>query len=223
MATTLLSTTTTLTASASTGLVIAPVTLTATATATSTPSGTMTFLDGATVLGTATLDASGSASLTVSTLGAGLHTLTASLAAGATFAGSTSSPTTYAVLALGRARITGACMATRTSPLTLRLSSSISSTVTVAVKRRISAQVPACGRPSRTTGALTVPTGRYVAVGARSFRASATQQSTTLAKLIRASKLSPGAYQLELVARSADGVATRPVRLGFIIKAPARR
>src|SRR5262249_52294105 len=53
------------------------------------PTGTVTFLDGTTVLGTAQLNAAGQAMLTVS-LGVGNHQLTAVYGGTAAFAGSTS-------------------------------------------------------------------------------------------------------------------------------------
>ncbi|WP_263382548.1 Ig-like domain repeat protein [Granulicella arctica] len=72
-------TTTVLASSANPSLESAPVTLTATVAASgSTPTGTFTFIDGGVTLGTGTINASGSASLTVSTLTIGTHLLTAS-------------------------------------------------------------------------------------------------------------------------------------------------
>src|SRR5437867_4492822 len=73
------------------------VTLTATVSAVSpaagVPTGTVTFRDGATVLGTATL-VNGSASISISTLAAGSHPLTAAYGGSATFAASTSAVVT---------------------------------------------------------------------------------------------------------------------------------
>jgi Glycoside hydrolase family 44/Bacterial Ig-like domain (group 3) len=60
--------------------------------------GTLTFMDGSTVLGTATV-ASGSASLSVSTLAAGSHPLSAVYAGTSTDAGSTSATVTLVVSA----------------------------------------------------------------------------------------------------------------------------
>ena len=63
----------------------ASITLTATVSrvgACSIPGGTVTFLDGAVVLGNATLDASGVATLTTSTLANGTHSLTAQYSGG---------------------------------------------------------------------------------------------------------------------------------------------
>ncbi len=56
-----------------------------------TPTGTVTFLDGATNLGSSTIDASGFAALSVSTLSAGTHNVTAQYNGSSTFSGSTSS------------------------------------------------------------------------------------------------------------------------------------
>jgi hypothetical protein len=69
------------------------VTLTATVTGTGAPSppaGTVTFYDGTTPLGTATLNASDSATFTVSTLALGTHALTAVYAVSGPYSGSTS-------------------------------------------------------------------------------------------------------------------------------------
>ena len=60
------------------------------------PTGTVTFKDGATVLGTATL-VNGSASLSVSTLAVGSHSLTAAYSGGGNFLASTSAAVTQVV------------------------------------------------------------------------------------------------------------------------------
>ncbi|WP_033334231.1 Ig-like domain-containing protein, partial [Streptomyces novaecaesareae] len=69
------------------------VTLTATVTATApgagTPTGTVSFFDGATLLGHATVSG-GVATFTTSTLGVGIHALTAVYAGSTSFNGSTS-------------------------------------------------------------------------------------------------------------------------------------
>ena len=58
-----------------------PITLTASVTASGTaPTGTVTFLDGTTSIGTDTLNSSGSSTLSVNTLTVGSHTITASYA-----------------------------------------------------------------------------------------------------------------------------------------------
>jgi hypothetical protein len=74
-------TTTALSSSVNPSLVNQPVTLTATvsgpAGSTITPGGTVTFTDGSTTLGTGTLNGSGTATLTTSSLPAGSHQFTA--------------------------------------------------------------------------------------------------------------------------------------------------
>lgn len=66
------------------------VTLTATVAASSTPAGSVTFMDGTTALGTATLNGSGMATFPTNALSVGVHTITAAYGGNATFAGSTS-------------------------------------------------------------------------------------------------------------------------------------
>lgn len=78
----LVSTSTSLTTSAELGVVNEPLTLTATVTPSwpMTPTGVVQFFDGSTLLGSATLDAQGAASLAVNNLGLAPHTLSASFA-----------------------------------------------------------------------------------------------------------------------------------------------
>lgn len=64
--------------------------LTATVTSTGTPTGSVNFLDGATSLGTGALNASGVATLSISTLAPGAHNLTASYLGAGAFLPSTS-------------------------------------------------------------------------------------------------------------------------------------
>jgi hypothetical protein len=66
------------------------VTFTATVSASSTPAGSVTFNDGATALGTATLGGNGMATFSTGGLGVGVHTITAVYAGNSTFAASTS-------------------------------------------------------------------------------------------------------------------------------------
>lgn len=74
------------------------VSFTATVSATSgTPTGTVTFLDGATTLGTATLDSTGAGSFTTSSLAVGNHSITASYSGDSNFNASTSSAFTQIV------------------------------------------------------------------------------------------------------------------------------
>ena len=94
-------TTTTLTSTPNPSTVGQAVTLTATvrpvAPATGVPTGTVTFRDGAATIGTATLGATGSASISVSTLAAGSHSLTAAYGGSLDFLASTSAAVTQVV------------------------------------------------------------------------------------------------------------------------------
>jgi hypothetical protein len=92
-------TTTALSASANSITAGQSVTFTATVTASSTPSGTVTFYDGTTALGTGTLNGSGVATYSTTSLAVGSHSITASYAANSTFAGSTSSAVSVTVTA----------------------------------------------------------------------------------------------------------------------------
>jgi hypothetical protein len=74
------------------------VTFTATVTSTGgTPTGTVTFKDGATTLGTGTLNGAGQATFTTAALAAGSHSITAAYAGDANFIGSTSPALTQVV------------------------------------------------------------------------------------------------------------------------------
>ena len=96
---TILSTTkTALTASSATAAVGASVTLSVTVTSGGgTPTGSVTFYDGQTSLGTAVLDATGAASLAVTTLPAGTNAITASFTPTGTFDVSASQPVTVTI------------------------------------------------------------------------------------------------------------------------------
>jgi hypothetical protein len=71
--------------------------VTFTATVTAGATGSVAFFDGATSLGTASLDASAQASITTSGLSAGAHTITAVYGGDSTYNGSTSAPLTQTV------------------------------------------------------------------------------------------------------------------------------
>ena len=62
-----------------------------------TPTGTVTFKDGGTTLGTGSLNSSASATFTISTLGKGVHSITAAYGGDSKFAGSTSATLTETV------------------------------------------------------------------------------------------------------------------------------
>jgi hypothetical protein len=67
------------------------------ASGTETPAGGVTFMDGPTILGSATLNASGLATLLVPGLAVGAHSITAQYSGAVGFAGSTSPPLAHAV------------------------------------------------------------------------------------------------------------------------------
>ncbi len=92
------SSTTTLTSSANPSLSGAPVTFTATVTGSSgTPTGTVTFKDGGTTLGTGTLNGSGVATFSTATLAVGSHMITAAYGGDANNLPSTSAVLTQVV------------------------------------------------------------------------------------------------------------------------------
>ncbi len=92
------STSTALTLSPNTTAFGQPVTITAGVTSSAgVPAGTVTFYDGATALGTGSLNNSGQATLSTSSLAAGSHSITASYAGNSNFASSTSAALTQTV------------------------------------------------------------------------------------------------------------------------------
>src|SRR5262249_22145799 len=130
-------TTTTLSTSTATAVFGQPVTLTAAVTsAAGVPTGTVTFLDGNTVLGTAQVNA-GQATLPVS-LGVGNHALTASFAATGNFANSTSA----AVAVTVNRAATAAALASSLNPAVTGQALTFTATVT--------AVAPGAGAPTGT-------------------------------------------------------------------------
>ena len=110
------------------------------------PTGTVTFLDGTTVLGTAPVDAAGQATLGVS-LGVGNHALTASFAGTGGFADSTSAAVTETV---------------NRAATTVALGSSVNPAVTgqaVTFTATVAAVAPGAGTP---TGTVTFQDGNVV-------------------------------------------------------------
>lgn len=120
-------TTAALTASSSAAFAGTSITLTATLTAgnNATPGGSVTFLDGSNTLGTGALGSNGIASLTVSTLSTGNHSISAVFADTGDFLGSTSNSVTLAVSDFA---ITSA-----SSSLTLTAGASTNNTVNLTV------------------------------------------------------------------------------------------
>jgi hypothetical protein len=123
--------TTALTASATTIAAGASVNFTATITgasgSTGTPTGTVTFLDGTTTLGTSTLNTSGVATYSTSALATGAHGITAQYGGDSNFAASTSTALTVTVQAVP------ASFSISASPTSLSITAGGTGTSTVTV------------------------------------------------------------------------------------------
>jgi hypothetical protein len=152
-ATSLIPTTTTVTSSATNVPFGTSVTLTATVTGTPTPSGSVTFYDGANTLGTGTLNGSGVATYTASSLSVGVHTITAAYPANSTYSGSTSTAINVTVTANA---LTGTSSVLTASATTVNSGSSVTLTETVA-------PTSGTGTPTGTvnflSGGVTLPSG----------------------------------------------------------------
>ncbi|AKV00567.1 Flagellar hook-length control protein FliK [Labilithrix luteola] len=123
----LVATTTSLTSSVNPSAFGQATTLTASVTsANGTPDGTVTFSDGAATLGTVALDVTGTATLAVSSLGAGTHALTAAYAPGGAFLPSTSDPVSHMVSKAS----TMTMLATAASPTAIGATATFTATVT---------------------------------------------------------------------------------------------
>ncbi|QEL16832.1 Ig-like domain repeat protein [Limnoglobus roseus] len=105
-----------------------PQTLTAAVTApgAAPPTGTVTFFDGGTELGTATVDAAGTATLVGMSLSTGPHAITAVYAGDATLTGSTSAAVTFTVSPAG----TAVALASSANPVPVTRSVTFTATVT---------------------------------------------------------------------------------------------
>ena len=125
---------TTLTSSTSSAIAGQPVTLTAAVTSATTgsptPTGTVTFYDGATSIGTGTLNASGVATLTTTTLPVGIDVITASYGATADYAASTSSTATVTVASAAPV-VAGTTTAITATPASIAAGGSVTLTATV--------------------------------------------------------------------------------------------
>jgi hypothetical protein len=156
-------TTTTLGTSTATAVFGQTVSLTVTVTSQAgVPTGTVTFLDGTTVLGTAAVDSGGQATFAVA-LGVGSHALTASFAGTSGFAGSTSAAVTETV---------------NRASTTVALGSSVNPAVTgqaVTFTATVAAVAPGAGTP---TGTVTFQDGSVV-LGSVAVGAGGTATFTT--------------------------------------------
>jgi hypothetical protein len=136
-------TTTTLSVTPASSTLGQTVTLTATVSPSS-ATGSVTFQDGATILGTGVLNA-GTATFTISTLGTGAHSLTASYGGDSKSGASTSSPVTETVVPSAAATTTTTLSVT---PVSSALGQAVTLTATVS--------------PSSATGSVTFQDGSLV-------------------------------------------------------------
>jgi len=129
------------------------------------PTGSVTFLDGATSIGSGALNGAGVATASTTTLAVGTHSLTANYAATTNYNASTSSPAITFVV--NKANTTASTPTSTPNPSVFGQSVSFSSTVSVAA--------PGAGTPTGTItfkeGATTICTGT-VAAGTASCSSS---------------------------------------------------
>jgi len=126
-----------------------PITFTATvSSASGTPTGTVNFQDGPTILKTETLDSSGTATLTISSLGVGSHIVTAVYSGDSLFAPSTSDNLTEVVnppFTITPSLETKTINAGQNADFQLSLTPQNGSTVNVALTCSVLPAVPTCG------------------------------------------------------------------------------
>ena len=122
------------------------------------PGGTVTFLDGVTNLGTGTLNGSGVATFSTSSLSIGTHSITASYGGDTSLAGSISAVVSQSVQPI----VTGTALASSANPATLGTSVTFTATVTGA------SGTPA-GNVTFFDGAATLGTGTLNGSGVATF------------------------------------------------------
>jgi hypothetical protein len=156
----------------------ATVTLTATVTSTGgTPAGTVTFSNGATALGTGTLNAAGVATLTTTTLPGGTNNVTATYAAAGNFATSTS-PASSVIISQATQTITFPAIASRaygSAPFAVTATSSAGTNYPVTITVQSGPAVIAGGTVT-LTGAGTVVL-QAAQAGNTDYSAATTTQS----------------------------------------------
>ena len=92
-----------------------------------TPTGTVTFSDGSTTLGTGSLNSTGTAMLSTSALGAGLHQITTSYSGDSTYSGSSSSPISYQVNKAGTSTAVSSSLPTSTQGQSVTFTATVTS------------------------------------------------------------------------------------------------
>jgi hypothetical protein len=200
------------------------------------PGGTVTFLDGATVLGSSAVSASGSASLTTSSMAVGTHSITARYDGDTSHAASTSSAAAHTVTApptppttttpvdptLGVSPITASasCITPRTRNISFRYTLESRARVTYTLSRRVlrtGFMLGACRTALRP--ASSVSPARFATLAHASATLAAGARSVALTTLISRQRLSPGIYRLAISAKRADGVVSRTRVVVFIVHA----
>lgn len=187
-------TSTALTTSAASTVFGTPVTFTAAvASAAGQPTGTVTFLDGSTSLGTGTLAATSlgnvaSATLSVSSLAIGPHTITASYAASGGFGASTSSAITQTV--------TAASFNSAASPTSVTIARGSTGTSTISITpvgTYVGAVNLACGAlPARVSCAFAPASLSFTAASTAAQTSTLTIGTTGIAELLTPRR--PGAF-----------------------------
>jgi YVTN family beta-propeller protein len=191
-------------------------TVSASAPGAGTPTGQVTFTDGSTTLGTAMLDASGTATVDTSTLGVGTHNITASYSGDDNFAGSSGSltqivnkaATTTAVTSAANPSITGA-------PVTYTATvSPAPDSGTVAFTDGTTPVTGCAAQPVDSTGTATCQL-TYTAVGSHPITAAYSGDATYAAST-SAALTQQVAYQVQLQydpAKASNSGATVAVKL----------
>ena len=187
------------------------------------PTGTVTFYDGATVIGTGTLNAQGVATFTTSTLSVGVHTLHAVYGGDANYTGSTSATWTQTVsLATTTLTLTGPTAPVNAgTPVNLSSTLSTSGTTTTGTLTLLDGGTVIATQPVTAAGVFVFSTST-LSIGTHSLTTSYSgdannaaavspvlivtiQQATSATTLISSSNPSPLAQPVTLTATVTSG------------------
>jgi ELWxxDGT repeat protein len=196
-------TTTTLISSPSTCIAGQSITFTATvnteAKFAGVPTGTVAFLDGTTMLGTGTLNTSGVATFTTSTLTAGAHSITADYQGDDTFSVSSSSPLSQIVNPLSTTNLQAALSDPQQGGAVM-LQTTSSDTISTAVQAVNGLSSPAtpetvtldlAGATTSPTAAFAAPSGVQVDLTSSSGNATAQGATVTSGTVVVAASVAP--------------------------------